>query len=86
MIGVGASLNFAWGLTNNYMQTFHYDSRRDKAQLGNQHIKRVSTIYVNKELSRLDTLQLLDDGMHFDNEAIDDIYANYRVGKVTDVQ
>jgi hypothetical protein len=86
VIGVGASLNLAWGLTNNYMQTFYYDSRRDKAQLGNQHIKYVSTIYVNKELNRLDTLQLLDDGMHFDNEAVDDIYGNYRVGKVTDFQ
>lgn len=86
VIGVGTSLNLAWGLADSCIQTFYYDSRRDEAQLGNQHIKYVSTIYVNKKFNRLDTLPLFDDGMHFDNEAIDGIYANYRTGKVTDFQ
>jgi hypothetical protein len=86
VVGVGASLKLAWGLADSYMQTFHYDSRRDQAHLGNQHVRYVSTVYVNKRLNRLDTLQLFDDGMHFDNEAIDGIYANYRIGKVDEFQ
>lgn len=86
VIRVGASLNLAWGLAESDMQTFRYDSRRDQAQLGNQHVKYVSTVYVNKRLNQLDTLQLFDDGMHFDDEAIDSIYANYRIGKVNDFQ
>lgn len=76
-IGISERIQEQWNLPNYFLQHIHYnankDSRVDSARL----IRQVLFLYYKKNNPDLNTLELLDDGKHFDNEPNDGIYGNY---------
>lgn len=82
VIRISQQLMKEWDLSDNYTQQFCYDVNKDRTAPPNQNVIAVYTRFWNYNYNKLDTLELIDDGLHFDNELCDGIYGNFLVGNI----
>ncbi len=85
-IRISKKIQDHWNLPNYFLQHTHYNANIDRAIDSAGLIKQVLYIYKKKNSSRLNILELIDDGNHFDNEPNDGIYGNYLSGDFSEFQ
>lgn len=84
IIRVSQRLSEQWSISNGFIQLFYYNTSKDNRWPQNQVPKIVVTKYTTPNNSHFQILELKDDGIHFDNQFNDGIYANFLSGKFTD--
>jgi hypothetical protein len=76
-IRISERIQEQWDLPNYFLQPIHYNANKDNVVDSTKLIKQVLYLYYKKNSQDTNTLELLDDGNHFDNEPNDGIYGNY---------
>jgi len=69
----------SFNLSEEFLYEVYYNATRDQTFPRDQIMKSVTWIYLDKILQETVYLLLWDDGLHFDGEAGDSIYGNFRV-------
>jgi hypothetical protein len=84
IIKISERLTNKWALSGSYIQQFCYDYTQDRLVPLNQNMLAAFTSFWDYDQNKYEVLELLDDGMHFDNIASDKIYGNYRIGNINE--
>lgn len=73
-----------WQLSDSYLWQFYYDINKEQCVPPNQNFLGAYAIYWDKSAGHYEALELIDDGLHFDNAENDGIFGNVLIGDIGD--